>query len=107
MSVYSKELTTELVDAYTANPGKVVIDDFAAKHGLSPVSVRSKLVAEGVYQPQSKTKSKANDVRKSDVADFVSGKLRERYGVTLESLDRMRKDDLVALANSLAEETVE
>ena len=104
MATYTKEVTEALVAEYKDSPTKETVKAQAERLGVSPVSVRSKLVAEGVYISAAKSKGeKASTVKKSDLAAHVNTELAAKLGtVHLESLEYMRKDDLEMLASALA-----
>jgi hypothetical protein len=91
---YTAEMTTELVNAYTANPTAETVALFAEKFGKSVKSVVAKLSRERAYVKQAYvSKNGATPVKKDELAT----ELQEAFGLTEAEADSLTKANKGAL----------
>jgi len=72
VAAYSIEQTSELVEAYKADPTQETVAIFAERFGKSARSVIAKLTREGVYIKKTYTSKTGEPViKKDDIADKI------------------------------------
>lgn len=99
---YTDSQTSELVSAYSANPSRDLVEQFAEKFNKSVRSIVAKLSREGVYEKKeyiSKTGEKP--VAKDAFADSI-GAILSLTESDITSLAKANKKALQAIFNALA-----
>ncbi len=98
-TAYTAEQTTELVNAYSANPSAETVAVFAEKFGKTVKSVVAKLSREGVYQKKEyKTKTGESVVKKDELANAFQA----QFGLTESEADSLTKANKSALVKIMA-----
>ena len=97
---YTDAMVKEMVEKYQANPTKETVEALAVEMGKSVKSVIAKLSREGVYQKQARlNKAGQPAVRKAQLVAVIS----KMVGREVETLEKASKQDLIRVANALAE----
>lgn len=97
---YTPEMTSELVDAYVANPVESTVVDFAEKFHKSTKSIVAKLTREGVYVKKAyATKTGEAVISKADLVAQLA-ELTGEPVETMESLEKATKKALQVLIAS-------
>ena len=98
---YTPEMTTDLVEAYTAADTdaerKAVVSTFAREFGKSTKSIVAKLSREKVYVPVER-KGKKGGVKKADLVDTIA----ERVPMPSNDAESLTKATMGALKAVLA-----
>lgn len=96
---YTVEMTSELVEAYKAEPTEGTVKAFAEKFGKNAKSIVAKLVKEGVYVSKAKEAGKRAMLKAEMVAEIATlvGKSEE----ALESLEKATGPALMAVRAAL------
>jgi hypothetical protein len=98
-TAYTVEQTTELVNAYSANPTAETVEQFAVKFGKSVKSIVAKLSREKVYiKKEYVTKNGEKAIKKDSVADQI-GMLLDMTEPEIESLTKANKTALTKILN--------
>lgn len=99
---YTDFQTAELVSAYSANPSREIVEQFAEKFNKSVRSIVAKLSREGVYQKKEYTgKTGEKPVAKDTFADSIGAILTLSEG-DITSLAKANKKALQAIFSALA-----
>ena len=91
---YTPEMTSALVEAYTANPTKETVEMFASAFGKTARSIVAKLSREGVYQKATPVKNVEKRVTKAEQIEAIAAKM----GVPSEKLESLEKATFATLA---------
>lgn len=95
---YTKEMEDKMSEMYLANPTRETVEALADMFSKKPRSVISKLSSMGIYvTPERTTKNGSPIVKKEDLVKDIEAHLE----LTLPSLGKTNKRDLVALVDAL------
>lgn len=102
---YTPEMTTKLVEAYTANPTKATVEAMAAEFGKNVKSIVAKLSREGVYVKPTEV-GKKGGIKKADLVTDIA-EMVPMADNDADSLTKATMGALKAIKAALASEAEE